>query len=160
MLALLAVTLLSGFDSSETAKFYREMKLKYDTWISVCLNLDQYSCIMLAVPKVEYKVMRRGLLGYFDGSDTVYVNKTLKGDKRRATLYHEMVHYLQHERGGLQVPGPAEPICRAEAEAFKETDEWLEAIGRRDLKRGPKWWRPYRHCYPWYGPKSGGFWIF
>jgi hypothetical protein len=131
-------------------------------WIEACFNFERLSCIELQVPNVEFQKMPSGLYGYYDGGRTVYVNKKLKGDKRRATLHHEFIHYIQKYRGGLIVPGPAEQICRAEEEAFALTDAWWERIGRPNMKRGPKWWKPYTHCYKWYADAKArrGWWGF
>ena len=126
-------------------------RAKYKAWFQACDYTD-YSCIGVKVPKVVSEYMGRNLLGYYNGTDTVYVNSTLKGQRLNEVLMHEMVHYLQSKVGGLQVPGYAEPICHAENEAFSVVDQWLADHGYADLQRGSEWWVPYRHCYPWYNP--------
>jgi hypothetical protein len=123
----------------------RLAKLKYDMWLEACLY-TRYSCEGVPVPKIKYEGMRQGLYGYYDGGDTVFVNKNLWGSQRRATLFHEMVHYLQAKVGGLRVPGPSYDICMAEDEAFSETDDWWDRVGMPGKKRG-NWWGPYRHCW-------------
>ncbi len=126
-------------------------RAKYKAWFQACDYTD-YSCIGVPVPKVVSENMGRRLLGYYNGTDTVYVNRTLKGQRLNEVLMHEMVHYLQAKVGGLKVPGYAEPICHAENEAFAVVDLWLIDHSYADLIRGPRWWVAYRHCYPWYKP--------
>lgn len=130
---------------------------KYKAWFAAC-DYTSYSCIGVKPPKVVTKVMRRGLLGVYRGGDTIEINRSLRGTELHATLMHEMVHYLQVQKGGLVVPGPAKPICEAEAEAFKVVDQWLSDHGYSDLTRGPDWWRPYAHCRPFYGSSISYIW--
>ena len=147
MIACLLTTTVGAADATT----YRENKMRFDTWLEVC-EFTQYSCQGVKVPKVVFEKMRRGLLGYYDGSDTVFVNSEVSWEQKRATLYHEMTHFLQAEVGGLVVPGRAEPICQAEAEAFAEGDARWERMGQPEKKRGPNWWRPYTHCHKWFDP--------
>lgn len=137
-----------GFVYLQTEENYAA---KYKAWFQACDYTD-YSCIGVNPPQVVSEYMQWGLLGYYDGTGTVYVNRRLRGQQLNATLMHEMVHYLQKMVGGLEVPGYAEPICHAENEAFAVVDLWLEDHGYQDLMRGDTWWKPYRHCYPWYKP--------
>ncbi len=156
----LAVILLllgcSAPDKSEilgsiTLQIEENYAAKYKAWFQACDYTD-YSCIGIKVPKVVSEHMRYGLLGYYDGGDTVYVNRTLKGQRLNEVLMHEMIHYLQVQAGGLIVPGPAKEICEAENEAFTQVDKWLVDHGYADLVAGPLWWRPYGHCYQWFDP--------
>ena len=138
---------------------------KYKAWFQAC-DYTPYSCIGVKVPHVVTEWMRYGLLGYYDGTDIVYVNRRLKGQRLNEVLMHEMIHYLQVQRGGLEVPGYAEPICNAEEEAFFLVDMWLADHSYSDLMRGPEWWRPYYHCYAFYNPAyeewqdDDGYWWF
>ena len=129
--------------------YYLSSLNKYKAWIDAC-EMTVYYCVGLDMPKVQFEFMRPGLNGYYAGGDTIYVSRRLYGMKQRQTLLHEMVHYLQVKRGGLAVPGLAEPICKAEAEAFAVSDKWAKSIWRKDLVVGPNWWRPYTHCYQFY----------
>ncbi len=129
---------------------YRE---KYKAWFQAC-DYSPYPCLGIGVPAVVQKWMPYSLLGYYDGSGTVFVNRRLKGQRLNAVLMHEMVHYLQVQAGGLEVPGYAKPICRAEEEAFGIVDEWLIDHSYADLIRGDEWWRPYSHCWEWYKPNA------
>lgn len=125
---------------------------KYKAWFQAC-DYSPYSCIGIKVPKVVTQWMRYQLLGYYDGSDTVFINRRLRGQRLNEVLMHEMIHYLQVQVGGLSVPGYAEPICRAEEEAFFLVDMWLADHSYSDLMRGPDWWRPYNHCWRFYNPQ-------
>lgn len=157
MLALGVVLLFAT--QIAAASSYRYEKMRYDTWLEVC-EYTHYSCTNVDVPKVKYKWMGRGLLGQYKGGDTVDINRSVSWSQKRATLYHEMIHYLQAKVGGLRVPGPAKEICEAEAEAFAEGDKRWERMGQSHKKRGPDWWKPYRHCRRFYGGQpSGPFWF-
>ena len=144
-----ALLLLIG--SAGAANASSNQHSRYEMWLEACLT-SQYSCQGVSVPKVKYESMRKGLYGYYDGGDTVYVNRKVYGLQRRATMYHEMIHYLQTVVGGAIVPGPAKAICKMEAEAFKLTDAWFVRQDRADLQSGANWWRPYRHCHRYYNP--------
>ena len=150
--AILIGLFLSAPAHPATVLDYTKGKDKYISWINAC-EYARYSCIDVDLPKVQYKKMRRGLLGYYDGTDTIYIRAGLSGDERREVLMHEMVHYLQKQVGGLRVPGPAKEICTAEEEAFTTVDEWLKDSGLDNLIVGPNWWRPYAHCHPYYNPE-------
>ena len=150
--AILVGLFLSAPAYAATVLDYNKGKDKYSSWINAC-EYTQYSCLEVELPKVKYEGMSKTLLGYYDGSDTIYINSRLNGIARREVLMHEMVHYLQKQVGGLRVPGPAKEICEAEEEAFTVVDQWLEDQDREDLMVGPNWWRPYAHCHPYYNPK-------
>ena len=158
LMAVLTMTVMGPVDAST----YREQKFRYDMWIEACFRVARLHCGTMAPPKVKFERMRRGLYGYYDGGDTVFVNKSINSLQKRATLLHEMIHYIQSKVGGLPVPGPAKLICAAEEEAFRLTDQWLIDIGFPDKVRGPNWWRPYTHCYKWYGNERArrGWWGF
>ena len=132
---------------------YDVQKERYDLWIEACLH-TQYSCQGVKPPKVRKVHTRTGLYGYYDGGGTIFISNKLTAEKRRATIYHEMVHYLQAKVGGLPIPGPASLICEAEAEAFAETDERWVRIGLPHRQRGADWWKPYRHCRQFYESRS------
>lgn len=133
------------------AEYGREFD-KYQAFLNAC-QYTPYSCIKVPVPEVKYVRMQPGLLGYYDGGDTVYIKRGMRGIRRKAVLMHESVHYLQTQVGGLRVPGYAKEICRAEEEAFAAVDNWLIDTKRDSYKVGSKWWVPYKHCRQWYDPK-------
>lgn len=147
MLVLLAALLATT--ATYAASNWRDVA-KYEVWIEACFY-TQYSCVGVSVPKVVYQKMRPGLLGRYAGGDTVYVNRTLSRLQTKATLHHEMIHYLQAVNG-LKVPGPAKEICQAEAEAFALTDKRWVRMGMPNKQRGPNWWRVYSHCHKWFDP--------
>jgi hypothetical protein len=138
----------------------RNFREKYKAWFQAC-DYSPYSCIGINPPRVITKHMRRGLLGQYRGGGSVLINRKLRGQKLNEVLMHEMIHYLQVQVGGLKVPGAAEPICRAEEEAFTLVDKWLREHGYADLQVGPKWWRPYGHCHEFYKPDydSRDYWF-
>jgi hypothetical protein len=137
-----------GIITLQQEENYRE---KYKAWFQAC-DYSPYTCIGVVPPKVVSEYMRYGLLGYYQGDDTVYINRRLRGQELNEVLMHEMIHYLQAKVGGLPVPGPANLICQAEEEAFTLVDQWLLDHGYGDLRVGPEWWKPYDHCWRWYGP--------
>lgn len=125
---------------------------RYEAFLNAC-EYTTYSCIGLKPPIVEYKSLRRGLLGTYRGGNVIYVRRGLRGYQRKEVLMHETVHYIQAQVGGLVVPGPAKQICYAEEETFKAVDRWLVDMNKEYMVVGPKWWTPYEHCYQWFNPK-------
>lgn len=149
---LLCLPLGASAKPLDIEKTYYRSKVVYEMWMEACYY-TKYTCGLTPVPKVKRETMRRGLLGQYRGGDTIYINRRLVGIPLKEVLMHEMVHYIQTKVGGLKVPGRAEPICRAEAEAFTTVDEWLVDNGYGYLVVGKNWWKPYQHCWRWYDPK-------
>jgi len=159
-LALLIVGCKDTSRLSEDAADYSDMLIeargirafdKYTSWINAC-RYTKYTCAALKTPRVVYKQLRPGLLGYYDGGDTIYIKLGVRGWLRKEILMHESVHYIQKHIGGLVVPGPPYGICKAEAEAFGAVDKWLIDNGKNNMVVGPDWWKPYTHCWKWYDP--------
>lgn len=126
-------------------------KMKYEMWMEACFY-SQYVCANVNVPNVKFEKMRKGLLGYYNGTDTIYIRYGLTGVRLKEVLMHEMIHYIQKQVGGLIVPGPAEQICHAENEAFGLVDQWLIDNRILWLVVGKNWWKPYTHCWKYYDP--------
>lgn len=116
-------------------------------WAEMCELADQmygYSCDGIDRPKVKYESMEEGLWGYYDGSDTVFINRDLKGREQMQTLIHEMVHYLHLRLGLLELPTTdALAVCTSEAEAWA-----LEGVWSGD--DNSNWWFAYPHCWEFY----------
>jgi hypothetical protein len=131
---------------------------EYWTWRRTCSMLREvYQCGMLSMPKVEYEEMRPGLLGYYKGGDTIWINSSLSGKEKVSTLIHEYTHYLQVKRGNLILPGPAKQVCDAEAEAFMFTDVYRRSV---DLPLNyPNWWRAYPYCWQYYAPRGSRLYV-
>ena len=122
-------------------------------WDRACAYLGNiYSCKGIPEPKIEYRKMRPGLLGYYRGKDTLYISDALTDDRLKIVVFHEMIHYLQVQTGRLTLPGNAEPVCRAEEEAFQITDVYREILGMTRI--GDYWWRNYPYCWRYYAPKG------
>ncbi len=138
-----------------TAGFYR---MKYRAWNALCMDYRPESCEGIAVPKVEIKGMPGNLRGYYEGGNTVFVNRKLRGDEREATMFHEMSHYLDTKLG----LNPKMPVLRIETEkvyllcvsekrAWDATLEWSKdrkVRGRSAERRGAWWVNWYNHCRP------------
>jgi hypothetical protein len=117
-----------------------------------------YSCDGVDMPEVVYQEMPEGLNGQYRGGSKIFINEKLEGLKKKSTLFHEFVHYLQVQVGDLKIPGPPEEVCMAEEEAFALTDAWREINGLERI--GPNWWKPYWYCWQFYGEKGGfGVWF-
>lgn len=127
-----------------------------DPWSETCKLYSDYAememCENVEEPKIVYEKMRQGLMGYYDGGDTIYVNEELKGKDRFATILHEMVHYIDAAHG-LPVPGPASLICKSEDTAWFLEGVWWGLQGQPDKAR-PDWWKSYPHCWQWYAPQQ------
>jgi len=144
IIALLILTVLSFSSCTEE-----------DVFEEFCRTLSGvYSCDGIAMPKIVYEEMRKGLQGQYRGGDSIYINEELEGLQKKSVLFHEFVHYLQVQVGTLRVPGPPAEICDAEAEAFALTDAWRAANGMERI--GENWWKPYWYCWEYYG-SAGGF---
>jgi hypothetical protein len=92
-------------------------------------------------------VMRRGLYGYYEGGDVVFVNSRLVGGLMYGTLFHEYIHYLHVKLEMIEIPGYAEEVCWSEDQAFR-----LEGIWSGD--DNSDWWKAYTHCWPYYGTED------
>ncbi len=164
MIQMLAIlSLLLGVFSGDTSPTYVRDKDTYEVWTEACFR-TQYTCGLTELPKIMRVELEPGLLGYYDGTDKIYVLKGLRGLRYKEVVMHEMIHYIQKQVGKAEIPGPAESICRLEAEAFTVVDKWLLDSGEQWLMVGPDWWKPYVHCWPWYDPdwakySAGDQWI-
>ena len=134
----------------------------FDLWEEACSN-GVYSCEGIEKPNVEWYTQGKNdkdvvLWGYYDGTNTIYLNTLLKEKGKRFTyevIYHEMIHYLQKKVGGANIPGYVWEICDLEAEAFMLTDKWLVEQGWDEEIMGPDWWANdrYPQCEPYYNPE-------
>jgi len=125
-------------------------------WESACRLLeDMYSCEGLTEPVVTDLISDR-LKGRYLGGDTIQINVELTGWERNAVIFHEIIHFLQVHVGDLNTPDYSWKICRAEEEAFRTTDIYIEHVLERPKEdlRGDDWWKPYRYCWEWYGPEG------
>jgi hypothetical protein len=85
--------------------------------------------------------------GQYRGGDEIFVDYTLHGMDKYTTIAHEMMHYIQHRRGRLILPGLTRNVCYAEAEVHGAIDWWMYD---NDLTRyilGDSWVKPYRACW-------------
>lgn len=141
------------FDVNVDTK-YSDAYAKYTAWSYAC-ELTTLCDGTISIPDVKYERMVMGLRGYYDGSDTVYINRMLrKGVDRKSTLIHEMIHYIHAQKKMVFVPTPLGPsvreLCWSENEAFRLVDIWLLEQGYPEKVRGPNWWKAYWHCEPYY----------
>lgn len=159
LLALLATTASATLAQSQWDEevMYNRSYDRWYSWIEAC-ELTGYPCSEIQIPTVVYEPMRKYLHGWYGGGLKVYVNETLYGTQRRATIIHEMVHYLHAAQGIINVPGWSKEICWSENEAFTLVDKWWVSIGWPEKQRGPYWWRPYTHCWPYYHDQFD-FWL-
>lgn len=129
-----------------------------DPWKTTCELYEQYEeaqvCENLEPPKIKYEEMAPGLMGYYDGGDTIHISRDVKGQDRFAVILHEMVHYLDAVWGGLKVPGPAALVCKSEDKAWFLEGVWWGMVGKPQNAR-PDWWKSYPHCWPYFAPAQG-----
>jgi hypothetical protein len=108
---------------------------------------------MIQPPKVQRRTLREGLRGYYDGGDTVYISRTLYGMQKRATILHEMSHYLDTQLG-LNPEMPVQradtqnvyKLCVSEQRAWDLTDKWWEDHLRPGRAADGRWVTWYDHC--------------
>ena len=153
----LALLILLLSSTVATALTQRE-HVEYQMWLEAC-KWTQYSCYGIEPPLVQYERITDSL-GYYQGSQTIYVSNRLSGMQLKEVVFHETVHYLQVVVGGAQVPGWAYGICKLEEEAFYETDRFLVRFDKAYLQRGDRWWWNYSYCYQWYDPEWTPNWVY
>lgn len=144
--AVLTGLFLLGCAHSETTE-EKQARLESATWLDMCqLLIDEadYECRRLLPPLVVYEEMSDSLYGYYDGSDTIYINISLKGKDLFDVLMHEGIHYVHVQHGIIEIPGYAEPICWSENEAWMLTGIYFG-------EDNSNWWRWYPHCWQFYG---------
>jgi hypothetical protein len=132
------------------------LKAKYAAWDLFCYELRSVSCAGIKLPKVKLfrpNPMRPGLMGYYDGTDIIYIRRDLRGDERMEVLAHEMSHYWDNEKG-LLPPLPVYSddeegilaLCYSEKWAWGVSDEYNRLYGNpRDIV-GSDWTKWYTHC--------------
>ena len=144
---LILIVGIFGCTSLETKQEQARQVTEQAAWLDMCqLLIDEdtgYHCARLMAPLVVYEEMREGLHGYYDGSDTIYINIKLEGTDLFDVLMHEGIHYVHVQLQMLEVPGPAIEICWSENEAWMLTGAYWN-------EDNSNWWRAYPHCWPYY----------
>ncbi len=153
---LLGVFIALGCSSVSAHDFdYALAKTKYRIWLDVCLDYrSEVTCGDIEAPKVERVPLREGLNGYYDGGDTVYINRNLRGWERDATIAHEMSHYLDTQLGmNPEMPVKRSDLegvfglCMSEKRAWAVTDKYWKRYGAwKKQEIGARWVRWYSHC--------------
>jgi len=135
-------------------ELYRLERARYRVWHDLCFEYRDISCLGMVPPKIESfnpNPLRPGLLGFYDGSDTIYVRSNLGGWDLEEVLAHEMSHYWDSEAGITEIPGPALDICFSEKRAWAVSDAfWLSKGYYEDSNKivGAAWVNWYAHCTP------------
>ena len=107
---------------------------------NIACEISRYTCKDIRPPNVYYAYMPTAW-GLYVGGDSVFISTALEPyiDEDifgRATLLHEMVHYLQTvEDGQGAVIYGIDHWCAVEGEAYVVENTWLSRIGRNDLIR-------------------------
>lgn len=131
-----------------------QQKIRYESWIMLCLDLRDVSCEDVPPPKVRTflpKPTRPGLSGFYQGGEAVFVRSNLTGHELREVLAHEMSHYLDmYVIPGFTVPGRALPICKSEARAWSVSDNYQIMYGDPTKVVGQTWVSWYAHCTPYW----------
>jgi hypothetical protein len=121
-----------------------------DEWLTVCSLYSGLAgidvCETLPPPVVVEEAMPHGKSGYYRGGPTIHISKELRGDRRFGTLVHEMVHYIDYHKFGLELPGYAPELCATEDMAWFIEGVWWGSIGKPELAQ-PSWWLAYPHCW-------------
>lgn len=131
-------------------------------WAKLCTKLRAgIDCSTWERPTVmlfKPNPLRPGLMGYYDGTDIIYIRSNLYSGNREEVLAHEMSHYVD-QMLGLLPPMPvyeddAEGIiklCKSEAIAWAVSDAYntTEIWGRPSRVVGETWVDWYAHCTPY-----------
>lgn len=134
-------------------------RAKYRAWNMLCFELRDVSCIGMTPPKVKTfapNPLRPGLMGYYDGSDVIYIRNNLYGYRREEVLAHEMSHYVD-QLLGLLPPMPVygddvegiKGLCMSEKVAWGVSDKFHVKYRRFHLVVGESWTEWYTHCTPY-----------
>lgn len=145
IIAVLFLLIPMGCVTVETLE-QKQARMESYAWTEMCGLLEaetDYSCTRLMPPLVVYEPMRDGLHGYYDGSDTIFINDSLRGTELMEVLMHEGIHYVHVMHLFIPVPGPAEAVCWSENEAWTLTGIYYN-------EDNSNWWRAYPHCWPYY----------
>jgi hypothetical protein len=156
ILLCIVVALMAASASAGEVQEYKNTVMKYRAWNRLCIEYAQdtfRSCAGVSAPKVVYEKMRDGLQGHYNGEDTVYVSRKLRGRKQEATLVHEMSHYLDTMLGlnpTMPVYTSNKPavlkLCFSEKRAWDLTDRFNEDTGSRRRPVNGRWVNWYSHC--------------
>lgn len=141
--------------AASCSPYMTKLEKESKAWATMC-NLAkgmEYSCDGITPPQVVYEPMEEGLLGYYEGNDTIFVNSELQGNDKMAVLIHEMVHYLHARLGIYSIPGPASEVCQSEDEAWLIEGVWWGSIGK-PKNVNLNWWYSYPHCWPYFAPTN------
>lgn len=135
---------------------YLAQSMRYRAWNSLCFDyarMTDRSCLGVPTPKVKRATMEDRLRGYYDGGDTVYINRKLTGRQARATLIHEMSHYLDTMLGlnpKMPVKVSNKPavfkLCMSEKRAWDLTDQHWRDTGFGSKAVDGDWVKWYAHC--------------
>lgn len=128
----------------------RTVRTKYIAWNMLCFDLRDVDCTGIPVPNLKLfrpLPQRPNLLGYYDGSDTIYVRNNLRGRALEEVLTHEMSHYADmFVIPGFEVPGYARSICFSEKRAWAVSDAYHVRYGYPRKVVGERWVNWYSHC--------------
>lgn len=149
MKAIIAALILTiGLLACGVSSVKKQNIIEQRAWLDMCqLLIDEevgYACNRLMMPLVVYEEMEPGLLGWYDGGDTIYINADLRSTQLFEVLMHEGVHYVHVQHGIIIVPGPAIQVCWSENEAWTLTGIFYN-------EDNSKWWRAYPYCWQFYG---------
>lgn len=123
-----------------------------EAWTIACEIAD---CTGIDPPRVQL-MWNHAYRGGYNGDGVIHFNPMYPkdGTEMKATLVHEMLHYLTYQKGGIDYASQKD-ICDSENYSYTHVNAWLETIGREDLKI-EQWWadqdghRGYWKCIPWY----------
>lgn len=128
-----------------------QVRAKWIAWDMLCFELRDVDCSGVKAPEVrtfQQNPFRPGLMGYYQGGDTIYIRADLKGANREEVLAHEMSHYLDVILLDTPVPGPARDICFSEKRAWAVSDAYWTKYGHPNKVVGSNWADWYSHCTP------------
>lgn len=139
--------LVVGLLGCGLTKIQKQAQYESIAWLDMCQLLTEeavgYKCNRLMPPLVAYEEMEPGLLGWYDGSDTIHISVELRGVDLSEVLIHEGVHYVHVQHGIINIPGSAKEVCWSENEAWTLTGIFYN-------EDNSLWWRAYPHCWQYY----------
>lgn len=141
MLGIIAtVTIASApVDKSTTQKIFDD-----------ACRLSRYECNIWTPPpvvRVSPQLSDMKLFGMYTGGRVVWAADNLSIERIKLTVFHESIHYLQFEVGGVNTDMMNRfGQCAIEREAMELTNQYADEMGWPKLKRNLESWKKTYGC--------------
>ncbi len=146
---LVAILGGAGAGAWMTGEQYRaDQVLIKDIFERAC-EITYYDCSKAVVPTVRRskQVSDQHFKGVYMGGAILWIEEDQEHIQSVLTMFHESVHYLQVEIGGVDPLMVSKPAgCILEREAMEATNEFAEYMGLPQFKRNLREWKMTYRC--------------